>query len=240
MRIAICDEKKADRQNIAEALHDIEKSENRSFSVNEFDDGNELLQSHAHLPYDLLFLDILMPKISGMEIAEQLRKTDTHTPIIFVSASDEFGVQSYRVLAFDYLLKPVGREQLRRSMQRLLKRSDFENEAFLTISYAGTDTKIRLSNIQCLESNLHKVVITLSEKRSIEISAKLSDFEDFLSDHGFCRCHKSYLVNMEHIDRIDGDTFLLTGGKNIKISRAYLQNAKKAYFDFVFGTEVRL
>lgn len=45
---------------------------------------------------------------------------------------------------------------------------------------------------------------------------------------------------MEHIDRIDGDTFLLTGGKNIKISRAYLQNAKKAYFDFVFGTEVRL
>lgn len=234
MRIAVCDDKKADRQKLIEAL----RSAVGNVSVNEFEDGNELLCSHAHLPYDLIFLDILMPRISGMDTAERLRATDTHTPIVFVSSSEEFGVQSYRVLAFDYLLKPVDPKELKRCMTRLCARLDHEKQTFLTVSYAGTETKIRLSNIQCLESNLRKVIITLSENREIEIVAKLSDFEDFLLKNGFCRCHKSYLVNMEHIDRIDGETFYLTGSKSVKISRAYLQNAKKAYFDYVFGSEV--
>ena len=115
MRIAVCDDNKADRQKLIEAL----RSAVGNVSVNEFEDGNELLCSHAHLPYDLIFLDILMPRISGMDTAERLRKTDTHTPIVFVSSSEEFGVQSYRVLAFDYLLKPVDPKELKRCMTRL-------------------------------------------------------------------------------------------------------------------------
>lgn len=97
----------------------------------------------AHLPYDLIFLDILMPRISGMDTAERLRKTDTHTPIVFVSSSEEFGVQSYRVLAFDYLLKPVDPKELKRCMTRLCDQLDHEKQAFLTVSYAGTEAKIQ-------------------------------------------------------------------------------------------------
>ena len=73
-----------------------------------------------------------------------------------------------------------------------------------------TEAKILLSNIQCLESNLRKVIFTLSENREIEVVGKLTDYEEFLLHHGFCRCHKSYLVNMEYIDSIDNDVFYLT------------------------------
>ena len=114
-----------------------------------------------------------------------------------------------------------------------------KKKQYLTVIYSGIRTKILLSNIQCMESNLRKIIITLSENREIEISGKLTNFEEFLLAHGFCRCHKSYLVNMEHIDSIDGDTFYLTGGKAIKISRTYLQSAKEAYFDYVFSAEVQ-
>ena len=162
----------------------------------------------------MIILDILMPKISGMDTAAQIRKKDTKTPIVFISTSEEFGVQSYRVLAFDYLLKH-----------------------YITVTYSGTETKILLSNIQCLESNLRKVIFTLSENREIEVVGKLTDYEEFLLHHGFCRCHKSYLVNMEYIDSIDNDVFYLTSGKTMKISRTYLQSAKKAYFDYVFAAE---
>ena len=85
-----------------------------------------------------------------------------------------------------------------------------------------------MSNIQCLESNSRKVILTLSENNQIEISGKLTDFEPFLLEHGFCRCHKSYLANMEHIDKLEGEMFYLTCGKSVKISRAFLRSAKKS------------
>lgn len=232
MRIAVCDDLKSEREKTINALNRVLDD----FITEEFDDGRELLKRHTEKPFDLIILDIIMPKISGMDTAAKLRETDKKTPIIFISTSEEFGVQSYRVFAFDYLIKPIDTDLLSACMRRL-SRHDKENR-HLSITYSGTKTDILLSHIQCLESNLRKVIFTLSENREIEVVGKLTDFEDFLTANGFCRCHKSYIVNIEHIDSIDGDTFLLTGGKTIKISRSYLQSAKKAYFDYVFSSEV--
>ena len=232
MRIAICDDMKCERERIIEALDSVISD----YSADEFDNGNELLESHTLQPYELIFLDILMPERNGIDTAAALRKNDTQTPIVFLSASEEFGVQSYRVQAFDYLVKPIDKEQLRDCMMRLLPQRE-KKKKYITVTYSGIETNILLRNIQCLESNLRKVVFTLVENREIEIIGKLTDFEPFLLSHGFCRCHKSYLVNMEYIARIEDDIFCLTGGKRIKISRAYLKSAKKLYFDYVFNAE---
>ena len=233
MRIAICDDQKNERQKMIEALHLVINH----FSTDEFDNGSALLKSHAKNPYDLILLDILMPGMNGMDTAASLRKNDSKTPIIFMSTSAEFGVQSYRVLAFDYLLKPIDQEQLKGCMKRLFSQTEKKKQS-LTITYKGTRIDILLSNIQYLESNLRKVIFTLSENTEIEVIGKLTDFEPYLLEHGFCRCHKSYLVNIEHIDRINDDLFYLTSGKTVKISRAYLQSAKKAYFEYIFSVKV--
>ena len=231
MRIAICDDLNTERKKVIEALNLIMGN----FSVNEFDDGYELIKSHMHMPFDLIILDILMPNISGMDTARLLREKGVKTPVVFISSSEEFGVMSYSVLAFDYILKPIDVERLRECMKRLLAQK--KKKHYISVTYSGTETKILLSNIQCMESNLRKVIITLSENREIEIVGKLADFEEYLIKHGFCRCHKSYIVNIEHIDSIENDTFFLTGGRTVKISRTYLQKAKKAYFDYVFTAE---
>ena len=231
MRIAICDDLNTERKKVIEALNLIMGN----FSVNEFDDGYELIKSHMHMPFDLIILDILMPKISGMDTARLLREKGVNTPVVFISSSEEFGVMSYSVLAFDYILKPIDVERLRECMKRLLAQK--KKKHYISVTYSGTETKILLSNIQCMESNLRKVIITLSESRETEVVGKLADFEEYLIKHGFCRCHKSYIVNIEHIDSIENDTFFLTGGRTVKISRTYLQKAKKAYFDYVFTAE---
>lgn len=232
MRIAICDDERAERKTIIEKLSKIVGD----LAVNEFDDGRELVKSHGHIPYDVIILDILMPKIDGMATAELIRKSDGDTPVVFVSSSEEFGVQSYRVSAFDYLLKPIDEKLLEECMKRLMSKK--KKKQYIKITYSGTETRILLSNIQCVESNLRKVIFTLTGNKEIEISGKLADYEFFLTANAFCRCHKSYIVNIEHIDSIENDTFYLTGGKIIKISRTYLQSAKKAYFDYVFSPEV--
>lgn len=231
MRIAICDDLKEEREKTKKALEYVIGD----FSSDEFDDGEQLLKMHTEKPYDLIVLDILMPKINGMDTARLLRKTDGKTPIVFLSTSEEFGVKSYSVCAFDYLLKPIDTDRLKLCMKRLF--AENKKREYVTVVYSGVETKILLSNIIFLESNLRKVIFTLSENRKIEINGKLSNFEDFLTKHGFCRCHKSYLVNMEHIDSISGDLFCLAEGKKVKISRTYLQSAKKAYFDYIFSAE---
>lgn len=231
MRIAVCDDIKFEREELVKILCQVLKEA----SIDEFNTGKELLQSHELQHYDLIFLDILMPEKSGLDIAAELRKNDTKTPIVFVSVSEEFGVQSYRVQAFDYLLKPVDAELLKTCINRLL--SGQKKKEYITVNYSGIETKVLLSNIQCLESNLRKVVFTLTGSQTVEICGKLTDFAVYLLSHGFVRCHKSYLVNMEHIAGIDESVFRLTGGKQIKISRAYLQEAKKAYFDYIFSRE---
>jgi len=233
MRIAICDDLKEERQKIIESLNSVIKD----FSADEFENGHELLKSHASNPYDLIMLDILMPELNGIDTAMALRQSDSKTPIIFISTSEEFGVQSYRVLAFDYLLKPIDKEHLKTCLKRLLSQREFQKH-YISVNYCGVETKILLSNIQYLESNLRKVIFTLTENREIAVNGKLSDFEQYLLVHGFCRCHKSYLVNIEQIDRLEGEIFFLTGGKSVKISRTYLQSARKAYFDYVFSAEV--
>ena len=231
MDIAVCDDSKQERQNLIGALNRVI----RNFTADEFENGDELLKAHACKPYDLIMLDIIMPGQNGIDTAAVIRRTDTKTPVVFVSSSEEFGVLSYRVAAFDYLLKPVDDGLLRECMRRLFVLN--RKRHYLTVAYSGTQTKLLLSNIYCLESNLRKVIFTLSENREIEVAGKLTDFEEYLLNHGFCRCHKSYIVNMEHIDSIGDNVFVLTDGKTVKISRAYMQSAKKAYFDYVFSAE---
>ena len=232
MRVAICDDLAEERWKLKEALAGMIQMA----VIDEFEDGRELLVQHQAQPYQLIFLDMLMPKISGLDTAAALREADTKTPIVFVSTSEEFGVQSYRVLAFDYLLKPIEMEQLQACIKRFL--SQQTREDFIMVSYLGTEIKLRLSNIQCLESNLRKVVFTLAENQEIEISGKLTDFEEYLVAHGFCRCHKSYLVNLEQIAKMEEGIFYLTGKKQVKISRTYLQSAKKAYLNYMFSKEM--
>lgn len=135
--------------------------------------GYELIKSHMHMPFDLIILDILMPKISGMDTARLLREKGVKTPVVFISSSEEFGVMSYSVLAFDYILKPIDVERLRECMKRLFAQK--KKKHYISVTYSGTETKILLSNIQCMESNLRKIIITLSENLEIEIVGKLAD-----------------------------------------------------------------
>jgi len=199
MRIAICDDLSSER----EALKNMLVQEIKNCTVTEFDNGLRLITCHNDEPFDLIFLDIIMPGISGIETAQEIRKTDKKTPVIFVSTSEEFGVMSYRVLAFDYILKPIDKDVLSESLRRF---TDMDSgQQCIEVNCSGITAKILLSNIVCMESNLHKVVLSLSQGRSVTVSAKLSDYEKVLSQHGFIRCHKSYLINAQYIANIVGD-----------------------------------
>lgn len=116
MNIAICDDFAYDRTSLAK--HVTSYLENTV--IWEYEDGLQLVEAHKQVQFDLILLDMLMPIISGIKTAEQIRQFDNKTPIVFVTTTKEFAVQSYHVLAFDYILKPVTDSDISRCFSRFL------------------------------------------------------------------------------------------------------------------------
>ncbi|MEG1775183.1 MAG: LytTR family DNA-binding domain-containing protein [Clostridia bacterium] len=231
MNIAVCDDLEDERRSLIGHLH----AYFNSATVREFENGAELVAAHAKERFDLMLLDMLMPGLNGIETAEKIRAFDDQTPIVFVTSTEDFALQSYRVLAFDYLLKPVTTDAMQRCLARFVKYTP--DQRFLTVDYLGVRTDILLCNIIYLESDLRKVHLILSGSKTLSLTAKLDRFFSLTAEPDFCRCHKSFIVNLNHVEAIEGENFRMTDGSMIRISRTYLNDAKKAYFRYAFGKE---
>lgn len=229
MNIAICDDLACERTIIAKHLHTYFSKPN----VSEYASGEGLACAHQKEQFDLILLDMLMPGLNGIQTAEKIRTFDERTPIVFITTTEDFAVQSYRVLALDYLLKPITKEAMAQCLSRFTKL--VPDRRFLSVNYRGVQTDILLGNIIYIESELRKVIFHLLGEKRITITAKLDDFLKLTTEPDFCRCHKSFLVNLSYVDAISGENFCLYDGTLIRISRTFLNGAKKTYFDYVFG-----
>lgn len=229
MNIALCDDMVSETDIIAEYID--QYFNDIAVHIHKFNDGNILLENHEAQKYDLIFLDVLMPAINGFDIAARIREYDKNTPIVFITFSEEFAIKGYRVMAFDYILKPVKQSDLNNCLGRFMITRN--NDGYIIINYKGVDTKIRLSNIQYIESNLHKILFHMHSAQTIEIRSKLDFYEGKLSD-SFIRCHKSFIVNLAYVEGIDSRGFVMKEGEIVKISRPYLNESKEAYYSYLF------
>lgn len=232
MNIAICDDLKEDRAAIAKHLCDYFSNP----KLTEFECGAELVRAHEQSRFDLILLDMLMPGLNGIQTAEKIRAFDEDTPIIFATTTEEFAAQSYRVLAFDYLLKPVMAETMSQCLSRFTKL--VPDRRFISVDYMGVRTDILLENIVYLESELRKVIFHLAGGARVAVTAKLEEFLSLCDEPDFCRCHKSFLVNLGFVNAISGEDFCLCDDTRVRISRTFSGSAKKTYFDYVFGKTV--
>lgn len=229
MNIAICDDVTNDREKTAKQLNNYFVNP----TVSEFTNGEELLSAHETRQFDLIFLDILMPGINGIETAEKIRVFDEKTPIVFITSSEEFAVQSYRVFAFDYFIKPVSQEAMNCCLSRFTKL--IPDIRYINVEYMSIRTNVLLKNIMYLESQLRKVIFHLVDGEDIVLTGKMEDFLELTMELDFCRCHKSFIVNLNYVDSLHGEDFYLSNGNLLRISRSFSNEAKKAYFDYIFG-----
>ena len=186
------------------------------FSVRMFTSGTELLN---HIQYfDLVFLDIQMEGISGMDLAKKLRVNGLVHAIVFVTILEEYVYDAFDVEAFDYLLKPIDGERFLRMMDRICRHFHKGKEPGLLISSRGNNFKsVFFSDIIYCEAMNHKVLVR-TKKSQIECCWKINDLKSRL-DNRFFQCHRSYLVNMEYVCGYEGGLVLLKNGEEIPVSR---------------------
>ncbi|RWU03999.1 LytR/AlgR family response regulator transcription factor [Pedobacter chitinilyticus] len=166
---------------------------------------------------DLIFLDIQMPKVTGLEFAAQISK---QTMIIFTTAYEQYALKSYELNAFDYLLKPIGIERLAKAIDKaqaykklLLAKTpkgaaETDEEDYLLIKADRRQYKINFKDIQFIEG-LKDYVIVYSGSQKLITAMNLKNIQRKISSPSFCRVSKSYIVNINHVVSFDARTIYI-------------------------------
>ena len=234
MRIAICD----DDQVFAEQAKSVILEQQPLFHnlvIQTFEDGDRLIKAHATIPFDIIFLDVVMPLFSGIEAAREIRQNDRMVKIVFLTSSPEFAVDSYTVKANNYLLKPLDSVRMHNCLQELFTEIR-SSERSISIKSANTVHRVLLRSIVYIEAQNKHVQFTLTDGSRIVSTEPLYTIESRLAlTDGFYKCSRSYLVNMHHIESYSAKELLLRSGDRIPISRNRHKEFEEVYFSAIFG-----
>lgn len=232
--IAICDDEKIFREIIKDNIKLVYNKIKNKANVDEFSSGEILICEVKENPqkYDIYFLDIIMKNINGIDIAKVIRSYNPLAIIIFITSSTKHVFEGYDAGAFNYLLKPIDENKFNEVFFNAINIIELREKEFFVCKYKSTIAKILLRDIEFFESEKRVVKIHTKDKEYI-FYGKLSDVEEGLNKKSFIRCHKSYIVNITKIKELDKMILLLESGKEIPISKTYLENTKKGFIEYL-------
>lgn len=232
-KIVVCDDEQGMTRQISAYLDQIARETGDEFQVFYFSSGEELVQ---YLPEDtqVLLLDIQMGEMSGMNAARLLREKGLEKlDILFITSRMDFALEGYEVHAFAFLEKPLQYAALRRNLVELFARRDREKAApVLTVAVGTALRTLPLSELLYAEVLLHDTsFVTASE--TIVSKIPLSEVEKKTAGQSFFRCHKSYLINLRHIRRIDYAAVTMDNGDVVPLSKYKRKELLETYAKFL-------
>ncbi len=238
MQIAICDDQKetVSRLSRAVALY-FEQQQNTTFTISEYYDGQSLLDGYETQQFDLIFLDIEMPDLSGMETAKELRQRGCEALLVFVTAYAEFMAASFHVEAFDFLTKPVTDTDLARVLNRCVMKLNRLSGTIIVKTGTG-NMVVRLREVLYIASSKHHLNIVLREGAVIRSMMTLNQMEEQLKSYPqFIRCHQSYMINIDYVAELCREHFQLQPVyqsiiEKVPISRKYAEPVKERFFRY--------
>jgi DNA-binding LytR/AlgR family response regulator len=188
---------------------------------------------------DVCFLDIIMPAMDGIKLAEKLRENNFAGEIVFLTTSNHFANQSYRVRAFDYMLKPSTREKVKEVMNALQRLRANEDQDGLFVKAQGVAMLIPFRNISYVEADKHSVYIKSLDSSALKVHSSFSEItEQVLLDNRFLQCHRSFIVNLDEIKTITNNEVIMKNDKIIPISKRYLQT-KERIIKWMFKEKIK-
>jgi len=231
LNIAICEDNSDDMDLLVRAV----KKSDIPANLECFSSGDELLLDFIPGKYDLIFFDIYMEGLLGIDTATKIRETDTTVIFVFTTTSREHALESYRLKAPLYIEKPIKDRDIEEAL--LLAVDKKKSTSYISLLINGKDKEISLESIIYFEVRGHAVYInTLSETFRTGQSMKLNHIEKMLTEN-FLRCHYSYIVNLKYVKYLDADlkTFIMHNGDIAYISSQLFKKSKEVYENYLFS-----
>ena len=183
-----------------------------------YSDGDELVERYR-AQFDIILLDVEMPFLNGMTAAEMIRRQDPEVILIFITNMPQYAIRGYAVDALDYVLKPVNYFAFSQRLERAIRRLGRREAVYLTIPVKGGTMKVAADDVYYVESLGHQLIYHTRTGNYAATAGTIQQMENDLAPLHFFRCHKGYLVNLNHVDGIR-DGCALVGDAQLPISRA--------------------
>ncbi len=216
LSIAVCDDELLECVTISAEIRICMEELGIPCSIERFYSGNDLLRSLER--FDVIFLDILMKGMDGMETARQCRRLSFEKRLIFLSSSRRYVFDAYDVEAFHYLVKPVDREKLKHVLKRAAEKERLLSEDYIVVSKERQKRKIFLDGVRYFEIKGREIDVH-QENGIFTYYEKLGVLEKRLAGKGFFRCHKSYLLNLKYVESYNRQEAILDNGERVIIAK---------------------
>lgn len=218
MNVAIVEDEQSCIDSLTSHLKRYCKEKEIALKIDSFYDGSLFLDSYEP-KYDVVFMDIEMPHSNGMDVARKLRQIDKIVGLVFVTQLIQYAVQGYEVEALYYLVKPIAYPDFAFKMDKVVNIISKNQKEELSLFVDKGMSRILISDIYYLEVIRHRVVFHTVHGVTEVWNKPLKAFADQLLPRNFAQCSISFLVNLQYVNRIDGN-YVLVGDKELHISRS--------------------
>ncbi len=215
MKVAICDDNELERRKLELFLRRLEKDEQVAMEISCFDSGEAILNAHKHgESFDILFLDIYMHGLSGISVAKNLSDAGFDGSVIFCTSSVEHAVESYKLKADGYIVKPFEYKDFVEAIWRCRERFD---RKCLNFRAERLDYSLPIKDIYYIDTKTHGCSIHTADKEYITYK-RISEFENELTiEDGFMRIGRSFIVNLSNAKECDNDMITMNNSETIPL-----------------------
>lgn len=230
--IAICDDENIFIENYIKIINKIKKDNKYNIELHTFNSGEDLIKYIIinDLRFDLVFLDIIMKEVNGIDTAKRIKKVDESTEIVFLTSSKEYALDGYEIKAFNYIIK--NSDKLEDKIFEAINHAYLNRDKYIVINNKSFVEKIDIKSIVYIESNKRKIIVyTVNGK--YETYEKLDNIYIKLESYGFVRTHRSYIINMDFIKKIEQKEIVTTTGDTVLISRANAEMVKERFMKYL-------
>ena len=235
MKVLVLDDEVCALQNFTDIIETyLERVQDQEVQVRGFSDEESFWKGFLASGADIVFLDIFLDgKAQGVEIARKIRKADQKCILIFVTSSPDFALEGYEVAATHYLVKPVQTAQLTGCFNRC-RRLLAEHVKVIRVQGNCGELEIALDTIRYIEIIERSVnLFVRGVAAPLRVYEPLSSLEERLQDQRFLRTHRSYIVNMDYINKVKEESFQLDDGCEIPMRRRDRGELKKSFYSYM-------
>lgn len=238
MRIAIIDDLIKDRTDVKNLVNEFfldrfTEPNNMDLKIDEFESGEDFLSIFKANYYDIIILDIYMHKLTCIETSRKIFDIDKSCNIIFLTTGNNHILDSFEAKAVFYIIKPITlhKDKLFTALDYCLENLNLDTSSLEIIINKKT-INLLFSNIVYVDCE-RRISKFRTTKTTLVSNKSLSNYlEILLSDKRFIECFRGIIVNMEHVDRIEADDFILSSGEIIPISKRKKSTIKDIYFEY--------
>lgn len=208
------------------------KRENEQVAIGRYQSAEQFLFCMKDEPhYDFAFLDIQMSKINGLQLAKMIREEDRLIFLVFTTALKKYAPKGYEVSAFRYLIKPLQENEVFQALTKASQMNEDRKREAVIVTRGDESRRIYKDDICYIEVDNHHIILHLRDE-TIRFKAKLKEFETQFREPQFCKCHRSYIVNLRYTGKISKEGVEIDGKVTLPISKSRWEVLNHCYMEY--------